>query len=340
MIGPAGPAVTLCIPSFNRADLIGETIDSIIAQTLEEWEAIIVDDGSTDGSLEVIAEYTARDTRVRLMPRARGPKGACTCRNIAVEAARGRYLVFLDTDDLLAPYCLEQRVEALDARPDADFAIFPMWLFKGSPHNADRLWNVDSSVDDLVRLLRLDPVCQGTGTLWRRDAFQRVGMWDERLLLWQDIELHLRAFGTASYVKRFDLPPDVYLRETNASLSRGNYQSREKIESRAEVTRNAVQLLKEIGRRDLLPEVRFFCSSVVLGAAASGNADVAREMERWAVAEKVLTSSDVRRLRLAELYRISRIERLSIASGIRDRILERFVAPSTLGQVLSVSKWS
>ncbi|MEO5580206.1 MAG: glycosyltransferase family 2 protein [Gemmatimonadaceae bacterium] len=333
------PSVTICIPSFNREDLVGETLESLLAQTLPEWEAIVVDDGSTDAAMAVVSEYARRDSRIRLLERGRGPKGACTCRNIAAEHAHGRYVLFLDNDDLLAPFALAQRVQVLDDDAGLDFAIFSMLLFRGEPGTADRLWNIDTGEDDLLRLLRLDPICQGTGTLWRRESFARVGSWDETLRVWQDIEFHLRAFtARCRYKKRLDLPPDVYLRETDSSLSRGGYQSREKLESRALVARSAVALLRERGRAHLVPHVRYFCSSVVLGAAASNNLDIAREMRSWGVREGVLTRSDARRLRFAEVARRSRLDRLELVRRVRDDLARSFHAPSTLGQVRS-SAW-
>jgi glycosyltransferase involved in cell wall biosynthesis len=326
------PIVTICIPLFNRERLVSATLDSLFAQTFQEWEAVIVDDGSTDLSMQVIADYAKRDPRIKLLTRHRGPKGACTCRNIAVESGEGRYVLFLDTDDLLAPYCLEQRVRVLEAESETDFAIFPMFLFRGNPEDADRLWNVETGDDDLIRLLRLDPICQGTGTLWRKDAFVRAGMWNESLSVWQDIEFHLRAFaGDFHYVKRFDLPPDVYLRESDSSLSRGSYQSREKLESRAAVTRMAAQVLRASRRADLLGEVRYFCSSVALGATGSNNLDIARDIRQWGLREGVLTSEEARALRTVELARISRFDRLERGRRIREAVARRFSAPSTVG---------
>ena len=328
------PAVTICTPSFNRADLVGETLDSLLAQTLPRWEVIVVDDGSTDNSANVIREYSSRDPRIRFMNRDREPKGACTCRNIAVENARGRYVLFLDTDDLLAPFCLAQRVAVMDAQPNLDFAVFSMLLFSGSPASADRFWNVDSADDDLRRLLRLDPVCQGTGTLWRRDSFNRAGMWNEKLKVWQDIELHLRAFsGKFKYTKRLDLPADALLRETTASLSRGDYQSPEKLASRALVTKEAVAVLREVGRTDLIPQVRYFCSSVVLGAAAAGNHSFARDMITWGEREAVLSAGESRSLKFAVAFRRSRIDRVGFVRRLRDKLISKFVVTGTLGVV-------
>lgn len=312
-----------------------ETLQSLAAQTMPEWECIVVDDGSSDGSLDVVAEFAAKDARVRLMQRTREPKGACTCRNIAVENARGRYVLFLDTDDLLAPFCLEQRVTVLEAAPNLDFAIFPMLLFRETASAADRLWNIETTQDDLVRVLRQDPICQGTGSLWRRDAFVRLGMWDERLAIWQDIELHVRAFARGfRYEKRFDLVPDVYLRETNDSLSRGSFHSRAKLESRAVVVRRAVQLLREAGRTEQLREVRWLCASVALGAISSGNLDIARDLRRWAQHSEVLTPSEARHLRAVEGLRMTRLDRLPAVRRWRNQLAHSFSVPNTVGVVM------
>src|SRR5688572_31506979 len=183
---------------------------------------MIVDDGSTDDSWEVLQMFALRDSRVKIFQRQREPKGACPCRNIAVENSTGKYVIFLDTDDLLAPYCLEQRVKVMEENPDKDFAIFPMLLFEKKWDDLQLLWNTEDGRDDLHRVLVGDPICQGTGTLWRKTSFQKVGLWREDLALWQDIELHIRSLlYPMQYIKRMDLLPDVYLRVTPNSLSRG-----------------------------------------------------------------------------------------------------------------------
>lgn len=328
------PLVSVITPSYNRADLVVETLRSLSAQTMTAWECIVVDDGSTDSSAEVISNYALGDTRVKFFARDRGPKGACTCRNIAIEHSTGRYLLFLDSDDLLAPFCLQQRVEVMQSDPSLDFAIFPLLLFDGDPGVADKLWNIETGEDKLLRLLHLDPICQGTGTLWRRDSFTRMGMWDEDLAMWQDIELHLRAFtGGYRFATRFDLPPDGFLRETGGSMSRGAYFSRVKLESRASVVRKAAALLREAGRSELIPEVRYICSSVVLGAVSSGNLDLARELRAWAAQEGVLTRRESWRLRLTELSRASRLDRIRLVRRACDYFVSSFRADSTIGLV-------
>lgn len=236
--------VSIITPSFNRAKLVTETAESIFAQTYPHWEWMIVDDGSTDNSWEVLQTFAQKDSRVKIFKRDRGPKGACACRNIAIEKSTGTYLIFLDTDDILAPFCLEQRVKAMQEQPACDFIIFPMLLFKKQLDDVNRLWNVDKNIDELMRMLINDPICQGTGTLWRKKIFEDIGMWREDLRIWQDVELHIRSFlWPLKHAKRMDLPPDVYLRISDDSLSRIGYYDLAKFKSRIEVFRYACQSL-------------------------------------------------------------------------------------------------
>lgn len=237
------PIVSIITPSFNRADLVEETARSIFAQSYPYWEWMIVDDGSTDGSWEILEGFAATDERVHIYRRNRSPKGACACRNIAVERSSGKYLIFLDTDDILMEGCLAQRIAAMESAPDMDFAIFPMLMFRKDVDDMNLLWNIDTGGDDIERILFGDGVCPGTGTLWKKDSFVQIGMWKEDLLLWQDVELHLRSMLEGlRFIKRFDLAPDIYLRMTEVSLSRTGYHSPEKLASR-------ITILREVGRR-------------------------------------------------------------------------------------------
>ncbi|MBY0537544.1 MAG: glycosyltransferase family 2 protein [Chitinophagaceae bacterium] len=228
--------VSIITPSFNRADIIHETAESIFRQTHQDWEWVIVDDGSTDNSWDLLESYAKRDTRVKIFKRDRDPKGAAVCRNIAVERATGKYVIFLDTDDLLASFCLEQRVRVAEEERNADVIVFPMIMFKEKPDDLKLLWNIDKDADDVERILMGDAVCQGTGTIWKRDQFLEVGAWRQDLAVWQDVELHLRTMlGGVRYKKRFDLLPDIFIRISEVSLSRTGFHSIKKWESRKRV---------------------------------------------------------------------------------------------------------
>lgn len=106
------PLVSIIIPLFNREELIEETINSVLDQTYSNWECIIVDDGSIDDSKLIVEKYIERDPRVKLFQRpAAKIKGASSCRNYGLEKAKGELIQFLDDDDLLAKYKLEEQVK-------------------------------------------------------------------------------------------------------------------------------------------------------------------------------------------------------------------------------------
>jgi len=101
--------VSVITPSFDSARFLGQTIESVQAQTFAKWEMIIVDDGSSDDSVDVAKRYAAADARIRPVALGRNV-GAAVARNTAIEMARGRYIAFLDSDDLWKPDKLEKQI--------------------------------------------------------------------------------------------------------------------------------------------------------------------------------------------------------------------------------------
>jgi glycosyltransferase involved in cell wall biosynthesis len=116
-VGSGPPAVSVCVPAYRAERFIGATIESVLAQTFEDWELVIVDDASPDGTWDVIERYTA-DPRVRA-ERSTDNSGPVANWNHVVASARGRYVKVLCSDDLLYPTCLERQVAALDRAPRA-----------------------------------------------------------------------------------------------------------------------------------------------------------------------------------------------------------------------------
>lgn len=102
--------ISVITPSYNSVDFISSTINSVVAQTVTNWEMIVVDDCSSDNSVEVIQSFVDRDTRIKLIKLERN-SGAAVARNKAIEVASGRFIAFLDSDDLWAPDKLEKQVK-------------------------------------------------------------------------------------------------------------------------------------------------------------------------------------------------------------------------------------
>lgn len=116
------PAVSVVVPVYNVKELLPLCLDSIAGQTFTDFECILVDDGSTDGSSAVCDEYAAKDSRFRVLHKANG--GVCSARNAGIQAAAGEFVVFCDQDDLFAPRLLELALEAQRRQPE-DLIVWP-----------------------------------------------------------------------------------------------------------------------------------------------------------------------------------------------------------------------
>ena len=116
--------LSIVMPVFNHTDDLKTMLNSILDNSYQDWELLAVDDGSEQDTLSLLEEYTTRDKRICIIQRDRMPKGAQTCRNMGFEQARGEFVVFFDSDDYVAPHCLEQRVKELNEHPELDFMVF------------------------------------------------------------------------------------------------------------------------------------------------------------------------------------------------------------------------
>jgi glycosyltransferase involved in cell wall biosynthesis len=112
----AAPKVSVVVASYNGRRYVGETIASILGQTFPDFELLIVDDGSTDGTRELLREIAATDPRIRLIEKTN--EGLVATLNLGIAEARGAYVARIDHDDLMVPHRIERQVAFLDANPD------------------------------------------------------------------------------------------------------------------------------------------------------------------------------------------------------------------------------
>ncbi|MEX2336428.1 MAG: glycosyltransferase family 2 protein [Fulvivirga sp.] len=116
------PLVSIIIPTYNRCHLLGETLDSIISQIYTNWECIVVDDGSTDYTNELMCFYCGKDRRIQFYHRPEiRPKGANACRNFGFELSKGKFVNWFDSDDLMTTNNLEEKINAFE--DEIDFVI-------------------------------------------------------------------------------------------------------------------------------------------------------------------------------------------------------------------------
>lgn len=135
--------ISIIIPNYNRAQLIGETLDSIIAQNHKNWECLVVDDGSTDTSLQVLEQYHLKDSRVVYAKRPETKtKGANACRNIGLEKAQGDYVVFFDSDDIMTQDHLEKKLDAI-IKNKVDYVIAKTKFLNDNDDFLERYYTFD-----------------------------------------------------------------------------------------------------------------------------------------------------------------------------------------------------
>jgi len=120
MPGSSEPAVSIILPTFNRAAFLSDAFGSIRAQTMDDWELVVVDDGSTDDTRSTVEAFAQRCPR-RVTYRYQQNLGPAAARNAGVDAARGRYIAFYDSDDLWRPHHLQHCLEAFESCPDVDW---------------------------------------------------------------------------------------------------------------------------------------------------------------------------------------------------------------------------
>lgn len=114
------PRVSIITPVYNSANFVAETIKSVQAQTFVDWELILVDDLSSDGSLEILQRFASDDQRIRVLTLSKN-SGASVARNLAIQEAKGRYIAFLDSDDKWAPHKLEAQIRFMQINNNYPF---------------------------------------------------------------------------------------------------------------------------------------------------------------------------------------------------------------------------
>lgn len=182
------PRVSIVLPTRNRAAVLAGALDSVRRQTFSDWECIVVDDGSSDATPEVLAAASAADARVRGIRREPGGSAAAA-RNAALGLARGDLVAFLDDDDRWAPEKLSLQITRLDSDPDALLACARVEL----SGDAAGVWPRRAAPEHpaLRRLLSSNFIPVST-VMARRSALVRSGGFDERLAVAEDYDLWIR----------------------------------------------------------------------------------------------------------------------------------------------------
>ncbi len=199
------PLVSVIIPTYNRTHIMGETLNSVLAQTYGNWECIVVDDGSNDATDELMEFYSEKDSRIQYYRRPSSlPKGANACRNYGFSRSKGEYIQWLDSDDMLSADKISKQIELLQTRR----GILATCEWGRISENGDNtiFKNMDSYNDFNSPLSFLNKLITSQGYfpihayLMKRTLVKQAGPWLNYLNINQDGEFMMRIIFTTNKI--------------------------------------------------------------------------------------------------------------------------------------------
>ena len=176
------PLVSVIVATYNMARTLAESLDSVRMQSFDDWEIIVVDDGSTDSTLQVTEQFIRLEPRCRII--AQDHAGVAAARNIGIEAAQGEWLLFLNGDDTIAPAHLEQLLGVAISRPHLG-AVHSGWIRVRGSRDLFRE-EFGPSVGDLFDVLAARPAFALHSCLVRRSVTVEAGCFDSALGGWAE----------------------------------------------------------------------------------------------------------------------------------------------------------
>jgi len=198
------PIVSVIIPTYNRAHLIGRAIKSVLKQSYQDFEVIVVDDGSMDNTEEVIKEFQEQDKRIRYIKHEKNQGGAVV-RNTGINAAKGEYIGLLDDDDEWLTEKLEKQVIKFQ-KSSGKIGVIYGGFFYVSEKSGEIMSEIIPTLRGNIYSNLLESCILGSPTpLIKKKCFQKAGFFDETLLSCQDWDMWIRL----SKYYDFDFVPDI-----------------------------------------------------------------------------------------------------------------------------------
>ena len=239
----AQPAVSVVIAVLNCQKFIAESIDSILNQTLQDIELIVVDDGSTDGTSGILTDYAARDPRVSVIRRSEAG-GAGSARNAGIEAARADFIAFQDADDVSLPGRLERHHAHLAAHPEIGFVVSPL-IRSDLDNNPIGVKRIPYRGDELAERMQHYCYLSHCAAMFRTQHLREIGGYRDGLAGAEDYDLLLRLVEKGR-VELLD-GPVYYHRQVPSGLT---YGSNDVLQRGAELVRTFARQRAEKGHDD------------------------------------------------------------------------------------------
>ncbi len=186
------PKLSVIIPCYNNGEYLSLMLDCFLCQTVNNWEVIVVDDGSTDNTPSIVQAYVSKDYRIQFYYRNRGPKGSAVCRNIGFDKSSGKYVCHLDADDLVSDTFVEHRVRFMEEHPEIDYASFCAKTFMDGSSKLPTFkskagtFGVRVQTHDLLEdFLSAQYSFSVWNNIYRRDSIKDI-RWDEQVKIYTD----------------------------------------------------------------------------------------------------------------------------------------------------------
>lgn len=272
--------VSVIIPCYNGERFIGEAIESVISQTHQNWELIVVDDGSTDSSKDIVRQYTT-DRRIKLIEH-RCNKGIPKTKNDGLSVAQGGYIAFLDQDDIWMPSKLELQLSRFESESNIGLVCAGM-VFMDENMKSRRIFTGfnDTNQKELVKSLYWSPTNSSSIMMIKRECLSQVGTFDENLVAWDDYELLMRI--ATQFRVRYVRRPLVRKRVYSVNANRKDSHSSQAVRNESEKVFEHVLTLHPFLRRykNFNEAWRFYSESIEL--LEQGEKDPARKKLRKSI---------------------------------------------------------
>ena len=280
--------ITIVIPVYNRAHTIKRTLRSIDAQNVKPERVVVVDNGSTDDSLEIVREWSRREHGFECVIAEESRRGACATRNRGLESVETEFVMFFDSDDEMTPSHVADFSRAISRHPDIDIFGRTVSVVDIAGRRQKAYFTSRNPVFN-----HLFRGCMSTlRVVVRTSLVRRVGGWNEDLFVWDDFELGARLLLASDRIFQLPGSPSVIVHQQADSLTGVTFSSKA---GQWEKTLDCMEaLFRNTGRGDLLKWLD--CRRMILAAQyfCEGRPDLSETLS----AQVLDGNTDARRLRL------------------------------------------
>jgi len=206
------PKVSVIIPSYNNANLISETVESVLNQTFDDYEIIIID-GSTDNTKDILSKYGKKIAYFYLKPR-----GVSAARNLGIAKAKGKYIAFLDADDLWFPKHLEITLATLEGKPEVSLAYSKLQVLKNNETMGFKPAKPALTGTDFW----LGASITTSTVIVKKECFNKAGLFDEDLMIAEDADMWIRIVNAGFKIHYISQVLGIYRLDNPGSLTKNS----------------------------------------------------------------------------------------------------------------------